>query len=288
MACATLKEDCKPIQCDQLHQSFSMSKIHEYLSNFDTCNASIIYLRKSKDGDCKTELRYKEINEDCHIFFAVKGDYVYFYNDLIHRIVLWSKHPRMFGKEGLNGTHVSIGPLDGDDNAFDIHITNYTDYKARVGDFRIISPNSTREYFKAFGPDYNLIPTKHNQAIPSHPEFLAYLWNLLRCQKTNNKSGGGNKKLLRSTRKKIKNNSQIQDIEAIAEKRIKPLLENSYAGFVRLPYCPKNKLTKLSNHLRKLLTDNVDLMIMSCHEEKSSFIWVQLSKPSEAIAKAKQ
>lgn len=268
MSCTDLKEECEHHPC-QRPSRVTMQSIHNFLQDHDTYNTSIVYIRKeSGEGADISELCCKEIEHDCHIFFSKKDDFYYFYNALLHRLILWSRHPRAFGKEGLIGTHVTIGPDKNKPGGFNIHETRYGYSKAHVGDFRIISPDAKYVYYK--------LDKKQQISLKGKEEvspFTQFLWDLFRCPPSISSLRGGSPKLKKLLDVKPTKSSTF-DFRAVCstiDRLLKPFKKQQQHGFIRTPYIPRHHLVRVANHIRSSM-DDYELQLISNHEDHCTFV----------------
>jgi hypothetical protein len=77
------------------------------------CTTSVVYLNKQGMRKIATKLHAKKVDDDCHLFYThvltPQASYYYIYCDLLQQLIVWSKDPRAFGKNGFLGTHLTIG-----------------------------------------------------------------------------------------------------------------------------------------------------------------------------------
>lgn len=286
--CLTLKEDCPVLSCDQYHSSFCMEHIHALLKEHQTCRTTVVYVRSpSLEGDVKTELCYKELDDECNIFFTRKGDYYYFYDGLLQRMLLWSKHPKSFGQKGLVGSHFSIGPSkmqkSNQSRMFDIHATQYDYFNAATGNVKIIAPNMKRTYYHLDGK------SRIQSNDRNHPlsEYLCYIWDYLRCAKLRSVSippqeGSGKphvrqpvKPLIHTSRRRKETTPYNGTLRIIDRRRIETMLAKRVHGFIRLPYIPEQAMMRVAKEVRCLSQTKckIELQLFSHHDAPCSFIW---------------
>lgn len=284
-SCLTSKEDCPTLTCDQYHRSFTIDHIHALLKEHQTCRTTVVYVRSpSLEGDVKTELCYKELDDECNIFFTRKGDYYYFYDGLLQRIVLWSKHPKSFGQKGLLGSHFSIVPSKKPNQSFDIHATQYDYFHAATGNVKIIAPNMKRTYYHLDGKS-NIQSSAKDPSSNPPPEYLCYVWDYLRCaklrQNKDKQEGSGKAKsvkpLIRHTTSRKTTTTNTQGLRTIDQKRIQTMLVKRVHGFIRIPYIPEQDMMRMAKELRRIssqsLSHPVELQLFSHHDAPCSFVW---------------
>jgi len=168
-----IETGCDTITCKKFRKSLTIQDVHEMFRNADTCDVSMVYVDNNKNDQVIHELQVKRFSDECHTFFTRRGNYYYFYNSLLHRLLLWSRHPRTLGKEGLVGHHTTIGWNDAS-GRWDIHGTEYGHFRSAVGNHKIIIPDSTHHYY---------VLDKHLYLHNDAPEHVKWLWDQLWCKK---------------------------------------------------------------------------------------------------------
>lgn len=231
-------------------------------ANHDTCDTSIVYVSNKQVAETIDELCVKRLADDCHLFFTRNKDYYYFYDGLIHRLILWSRHPRALGKEGLEGSYVTIGSHP-NRNTFDIHHTQYSYMAATVGTYKIIVPKAQHTYYK---------PNRKMELPETAPPYARAIWDEMWC-KENAMAGGAKpeyKRLLKTTP------SRHQEATAPYTTAKKRLSAAAFAkgrtnGAIRVPYTPRHKMLDLA---KQICEEGLDMKIVSHHWSRSTLVWV--------------
>lgn len=267
--CIDHPEDCgmqnkiNEITWDQVCRFFETGKVMK-------CSTSIVYVNGFKDGATLSELFVKQIGDECHVFFVRKGNWFFVYTGLLQRLVLWSKHPRSFGKEGMIGHHVSIGLRD--DGEIDVHSTSYDSYAASVGTFKLIAPLAKHTWYRVDDSGDLVRKDGGDMEVEEH---VAYLWKLIRCTVDDNDaalySGGGIMKMIDYSKRSEHKRSHDRDM-----KRILHLMNTGTNGCIRTRYMDKKEMLAEAKKLRKMssVTNSTQqtLAIVSDHDAMTSFV----------------
>lgn len=263
MNCTSFTEDgCGNAKCASYRKRLTIKDIHKLFQVHDKCDTSIVYIDSHQNGSVISELCVKQISHDCNVFFTRYNDYYYFYNSLMHRLILWSRHPRALGKEGIVGHHTTIGYKNG---KFDVHTTEYDHMDATVGTYKIISPNVKRTFYK-LDPDLFL--------PDDAPNHLMFLWDSMWCKEFVKHGGAKDlQRLLKTTPQK----QRSFDIDKI-KKRMAKIKTH---GFLRLPYVPKDRMTRIARQLYEGFDG--ELQIVSHHPSKSTLVGLCLKTIAQTV-----
>lgn len=239
----------------------TIQDVHRRLfANADSCDVSMVYIDQNMNDKTIHTLKVKRFADGCHVFFTSKGDYYYFYNSLLHRLILWSRHPRAFGKEGYDGSHTTIG-FNQNTKRWDIHDTRYHYKNSTVGTFRIIAPECTeRTYHRQQG----------GRLPQQAPEHVKWLWDQMWCDE-NTQAGGADEgltKLLKTTPQQTRPMTM-----ADMKKRCQPVYKAKVHGVVRLSYVPKHRMLEVADGLKR---EGYNQVLVSHHRSRSTFVWISV------------
>ena len=251
---------CKdyPLECEvgtyDLSRHLNMQDVNNFFKNGIKCNTSIVYISKH-DPVHISEALIKHIDEECNYIFREKRGWYFIYTNLFKNMLLWSAHPRMYGKEGFVGNHLSIGEKDGH---LTIHHTTYLSKEHHIGQYVIIW-DKTHEWYTSH-PDGSL--NSSNVAAIG-------LWNDIARSTSTSITGGGKPSsrphLIRPSKKAPKLSFQhvIQRLTKIQTYLKEP---DKYMVSIRVPYMTyKKQDLKVFNKY----ADSTTLIIN--HDSKTAF-----------------
>jgi hypothetical protein len=278
--CENLNENCLAKNCLVLNK-ITIDDINKFfdITNAIKCNTKIIYLNRYNNGEVLSELYVKKLDEDCHIFYTIKNNYYYIYPQFIQNILLWSKHPQAFGKEGRLGNHISIGSKNGID--IDIHETIYTHIFSNKG-HTLIADKIHCDY--VIGSDNKTLISNN-----CHLNQLAQiLWDDICCSVYSHIQiiGGVNNKnynnktyniIVKNKIKKPKIN--INNLLILINNLINKvnLNDNEKVFIIKLPYIRSSQLKLIIKNISKLDLDR-DISIITNSYCKCSVLYIPTSR----------
>lgn len=265
------------LECDvgkyELQRHLSMKDVQSFFSNGDKCSTSIVYI--SKNGPVHaTELLVKNVDEECHYLYREKHGWYFVYTQLFKNIMLWSAHPRMFGKEGFAGHHITIGEQNG---TVTLHHTMYSSKKHHIGQYNIIWDKTAKWY-----------TTNKDGSLNSTLTEAVGVWNDIARQASASNGGGlsttktsRRHSLMRKGKTKAKKLVVSSYID-ILQKRLKKSIVDEYVSkperymvCTRIPFLDSNDKKKgrsLISYVKKQLSTSGSATVVINHDACVSFI----------------
>jgi hypothetical protein len=202
----------------------------------------------------------KEVDEECNYLYSEKNNWYFVYTQLFKNILLWSAHPRMFGKEGFLGNHISIGELNG---KLTIHETTHTSQVHPIGQYTIVLDKKSK-WYKAH----------KNGSLVSSSAHAVGLWNDIAEEASKPTTGGmglGVKKLIK------KGKTPNQNIKPRLDK-VKEYINNpeKYMVVVRVPYNSKDIIKEIRKYM---VHEDCTAIFVTNEDSKTSFVMFNMEWP---------
>jgi len=250
MSCQDYSFECE-VGKYELSRHLTIQDVRRFFKNGIKCNTSIVYISRN-DPVHVSEAMIKSIDDECNYLFREKRGWYFIYTQLFKNILLWSAHPRMYGKEGFVGNHLSIGEQNGQ---ITLHHTTYSSKKHKVGQYYIIW-DKTHEWYNA---------QKDGSLDSTNIDALG-LWNEI----ARSSIEGGGKSVGRGSHHLIKPSGKSANISLLnISKRLYKLHEflsqpEKYMVSMRIPYM------KYSNKDMRIFKEYTTTLVLN-HDAKTAF-----------------
>jgi len=258
-----------PLEClvgkYELNRHLTITDVEKFFKDHKECSTSIVYL-SNNDAVHITQAKVKVYDEECSYIFREKRNWYFIYTQLFKNLMVWSAHPRAFGKEGFVGNHISIGEST-HDKKLTLHTTTYSSKLHKLGIHHII-----------WDKTHKWCSINKNGSINSVDDNVVGLWNnISRFSKDGDqpKDGGGmTLKLMKPSIRKTKPNQRTWSFSYRIKKIEKYILESEkYMVSLRIPYeKTKSVITQFQKYIRNLAkSQNIDVTIIYNDDAKTSF-----------------
>jgi hypothetical protein len=237
--CSKYKLECETGKYE-LNRRLKMDDVKKFFGNGQKCSTQIVYISKNAPVHI-SEVMVKNVDEECNYLYREKNGWFFIYTQLFNNILLWSAHPRMFGKEGFVGNHLSIGEVNG---VVTIHQTTYSSKMHHIGQYNIIWDKTSIWY-----------NTYKGGSLRSNSVEAVGLWNNIAAEANKTQSGSGGLKvvpIIMKTKKQIIKETKLEKKIMDRIKKVKEYINkpDAYMVSVRIPYTREN--SEVINIIKKI------------------------------------